>query len=1152
MVQFREYQWQPASPGTTKQYHDISTPQSPLTIRNRTFSRNAVPSGIVASRVLFLQKTGQGKSNIPSGQSHSASIKHRRSSSRTCFGRRLTNRFGQPAVFNTKPDETPVVDTSHTFAGLNIARKNHNEHHAFADSCLRISRSSTQIQQLAQAQDSVGGAGKGLWKSKSYNPVRHARNSLDIDVSEEVNPSGNHTNFVTQTTIFPLPANADEPDMFRQEIQSRAVNTMASDNSITTTSTIRRQSVRDLFEDYGIDRPAGLVSKHTSRGSENTLPLDESTGKCHLCAWINSDSYTSCWRCGHNICSKCENSVGRPTSSRLQKLSRSRKPNMSPGEIRVIEEEPIKQIRLEPTPLVLNVSLANAVPARAPSSFLSRFPAMCEPEMSPKLSRKAPLPGRPLRQQASRPLRERSLWEQPSRLSFLTGLQTSTEPNEVYEPQRLSGTTPLPGRPLREKSSIPLLDRTLREQSSRMSLLTGSQTTTKVKESPFLVADAQAPRQSFRVVPVGSSSTRPNTHNSHRIPYRQSTKCQNSCPFPDLPSPDDAFPDGGNDPTEERSPLYRATSHLPHEVRTVGSHPAEKQGQNVYYGTDTGYVADTSVVDEGFDLERLASSTKSKPRTRTQSKPNSSQSTNTTIVEDFPQTYPQAQFRSQERTKYYSVKPASSPVPRKHSNTSQPWSDLSTFQNSEIPEFVECHGYPRTGHTRHGVSPIEDGTVGECQHCLDDCPCVACQNTDHSVRCCTHADHQAISHIHNMLSKVKEIPTQGLVHLPASISTEFNHQPDSLPLSPRTSIAAGPLLTQNQNAQAPVRKLTSPKRRPLPRSQAPKSRKQGTSARKCHDTIVSHAIAYSTANIVDASLNVGKSKPALPSISTDVSTQNSVAASPTDNFRPTFKEHSIFSQPPRKRGTESVESTAVPNAPWISEIVNVNMREKLANFTFPSRKKTKVTGVYSREYISPDISEIISRPTSLQSKKSEAKNLMSQQLFDQEIPKEFTILGATSVEANTQQEVNKLKQTFEAAILPRRSSLASKESEKKLKLKLIDRKATPVDGQTGSELVPRILVNEHRTLSSFNSDETLAPGGRPRCTSREVDHSCTWRSRYDDGLASGQGSGGEGKDINISGITVVLHLEGREDLVIKAESWKGGRLSVDAGRVGRE
>lgn len=64
-------------------------------------------------------------------------------------------------------------------------------------------------------------------------------------------------------------------------------------------------------------------------------------------------------------------------------------------------------------------------------------------------------------------------------------------------------------------------------------------------------------------------------------------------------------------------------------------------------------------------------------------------------------------------------------------------------------EYVECHGYPRTGHDfiRQG-SPSEAGYLGACQHCLNDCQCSGCQNVDHSVRCCVHPSHDGHTMVH--------------------------------------------------------------------------------------------------------------------------------------------------------------------------------------------------------------------------------------------------------------------------------------------------------------------------------------------------------------------------------------------------------------------
>jgi hypothetical protein len=61
------------------------------------------------------------------------------------------------------------------------------------------------------------------------------------------------------------------------------------------------------------------------------------------------------------------------------------------------------------------------------------------------------------------------------------------------------------------------------------------------------------------------------------------------------------------------------------------------------------------------------------------------------------------------------------------------------------------------GHARHS-SPVSSGIVGECQHCQDDCQCLACQSTYHSVRCCFHEDHKAIIHHHRAPRKELTTP----------------------------------------------------------------------------------------------------------------------------------------------------------------------------------------------------------------------------------------------------------------------------------------------------------------------------------------------------------------------------------------------------------
>ncbi|KAB8295765.1 hypothetical protein EYC80_008590 [Monilinia laxa] len=64
-----------------------------------------------------------------------------------------------------------------------------------------------------------------------------------------------------------------------------------------------------------------------------------------------------------------------------------------------------------------------------------------------------------------------------------------------------------------------------------------------------------------------------------------------------------------------------------------------------------------------------------------------------------------------------------------HTQDPQPSDSLYPFRNETISEvaqseygsdYVECRGYPRTGHWDCDRSPVSSGVLGDCQHCLDD------------------------------------------------------------------------------------------------------------------------------------------------------------------------------------------------------------------------------------------------------------------------------------------------------------------------------------------------------------------------------------------------------------------------------------------------
>ena len=197
----------------------------------------------MASRVLLLQSRTQSTFDTSAMPTQILAHEHDlgRAGSLIGFGRRPTNRFGQPAIQNTTLalDQAAPHET-HTFISLATSRKHHNEDHAVAN------------------------AGFGSIPS-------------------------------TNTRL--------KPD--RDESDNNAL-------SFVTTSTIRRQSVRDLFADYGIDRPSGLVSKSASREEEMQPGKEDLDGRCHLCLWPHTINNTKCWRCGHARCWKCAKEVVQP------------------------------------------------------------------------------------------------------------------------------------------------------------------------------------------------------------------------------------------------------------------------------------------------------------------------------------------------------------------------------------------------------------------------------------------------------------------------------------------------------------------------------------------------------------------------------------------------------------------------------------------------------------------------------------------------------------------------------------------------------------------------------------------------------------------------------------------------------------------------
>ncbi|KAL2074535.1 hypothetical protein VTL71DRAFT_8313 [Oculimacula yallundae] len=1084
--------------GSISHQYDGASPGPSVTVRIRKRSRDAIPKGAVAARVKLLQSFN---ASLP-GQPISLASKGDREDSRFGFGRRLSNRFGNPAIQSAQPDEEPqVVDSRHSYLGLNIARSNHEEEHALADSNTRYSRSpgiNGQIDQgideraqydaaspwgalsrtksvLPDIHDSDtrysrspginGQIDQGTDERAQYDaaspwgallgtksiPPPHSGHSPDLDVLKEIDSSGNQTKHMSPTSIFPSTARKDNAGMFSCQIKPRRSKFVDSEASIMTTSTMRRQNVRDLFDDYGIQRPAGLASREVSRVMDEPIYSVEKRVFCHICSWSNSRTPIKCWRSGHRFCAQCKEYPSQmPTtqeeSSGHDKLSGQRKSVSNPKENRV-EHDPMKlhQARPGPTPM--------QYPLRKASSPPIKFPDFHDP------------------------------------------------PKPQKSPRKISAQIE-------------------RHEQSPVHLLTGLRTTTSVKESPFLMADLKF-RPSLRLSPPakrGETHHIAQNHRKHHSKHQRLARYTSTIPSESLSCD---------------SRVCRATHHshqLFHNTSTSAC-PRRKSRHRVPEGTENGYIADTSCVDDAPNSQSRCNSRLSSPAPGPAQPSGSgcSRLTCTTLGLDLSQSH------------VLKV-------------------DCST--KDEIPEYVECRGYPRTGHDRHG-SPISTGIIGECQHCLDDCQFEACQNTHHSVRCCVHTDHQTIVHHH---------------HTPR-----------------KTTIDCSEERVVPNNEKTPVQAHGSPAI--LPRSNAHDQKVSELSVNKKHQ---SELPAYA------------KQPPTPPPLPPMVRSPRYEDKRPNRDIRKvdTTRVEKIaeVTEPPSKDNTppshrtpqedSDLEASAEPtNGTWFT-ITSDHDHEHIhsrRNSCPSSRKYSLEIPIQRRDSISPRTqitppeSEKDTRKLSTSRKRrnqSSVQALKEQllshreelQKIQQDCTEQINLPAHSGVAELAQRIERKSNTNIEDAYTPSISSKGSggSKNKKNWKLKLVDfnperRKKGGEEHQLSDDEVvsekesykamPSVSTAEEASLNWGDSslDSSIVVSGREHSLSvdevvldeivmrlegereRESAHDCVWKKRFEELSRTRKDKEG---DLAILGVTVLVHLKGRADLVAKAESWAGGGMKV--------
>lgn len=275
-----------SSPIGLDYYYDSASDLSPLT-QPRSM-RHAVPVGTVASRISELQNLANNSSS-----KGLLSPNRNREANWSGFGRRKSTRFGQPASVSSKPDEQTQVNVNHSFAGLTTRRANHLQDHARVDARSKWDRTAGLHAQLQPS----GLGGRVQYEATSpwvFLPRSKLQKNIQDDyVHKETDiPETNKqtTQLSTSEPITPLPTSSTNyemeekspgliepfpqtPDEMRRRVISRAQRAdMSGWTSIETTSTVRRQSVRDLYHYYGIQRPSGLASVENSPYNSEMAP----------------------------------------------------------------------------------------------------------------------------------------------------------------------------------------------------------------------------------------------------------------------------------------------------------------------------------------------------------------------------------------------------------------------------------------------------------------------------------------------------------------------------------------------------------------------------------------------------------------------------------------------------------------------------------------------------------------------------------------------------------------------------------------------------------------------------------------------------------------------------------------------------------------
>lgn len=1107
------YPWRPAAARNI--YADSAASNSSLPI-DRPSNNLPIAVGTVASRILLLQKLAgnqkhkpppktpsrfpqtrstpkirRERSNTSSHRSRSPlqlrpPLNRRRENSRSSFGRRPTNIFGNPASRNSQPNEQPQTGTNHSFLGLQTPRSNHDEGHARAgykgtprvDACIGPLPSSLRgiVQETVSTSGWTPITEPSKTSSKSQDQKTAGR-KVDIhrgiqrleDNCISIQAPINHQSSHKQNWV-------SNPD--RQKEKSHHDEMSNSEISICTTSTLRRQSVRDLFDTYGIERPFGFASSEVVREEINK---PERHRVCHICMWVHDKNETICWKCGHRLCKACD---------RLLTFSNG-------GKDATVDHEPGTYTNQHE----ISKSMPYTTTPRPAKGQITKQPILRPLPKPIPISKKKVEPKQ--RRNAAEPIPPSYPKEGPSQDNSKSGPCLNSAPcgplhscPGIYEPEN----------PQRLPPKL--------EHASQANPLHA------VAESfcQYITNEQRSESQSPQIHDSRCESCHYTNHGSFT--------CRHSTSHSMTRSDDVVAMDGGYATKNiNNENMYRSHSY---PDSSKASQPSMK-----FHRLLNGSTHRPTQLSQESDTREI-------PRTIMRTDP----LLNSSMQRATQPTYNLNRIGHEEVTQpsafSYCVLNGESYQPVQPSYGSDNI-DNSKLQDKFYPflnesehgakrpkygsDYVECRGYPRTGHGHCDRSPVSSGVLGDCQHCLDDCECSACQSTVHSVRCCTNEVHKPMIHLHRSPAKVSlnEAYISGhhkLEKKPYILSRSQTYDRSIIPKYDTVSEWLG-----SPDEPSLLQRLDTPKSTPIEFIHAAKE-SPSIAIKKASDSLFTAQtpLSWASSPTIPKALALLK-KEAANKISTDASSKASV-------------------NPNRASSSDGTKDQSLAT---VRSSCRLPTNSSPGYFAFnPWRDKEAIN--FSRSYhYSKQMSKSPLQQVSRRSTDCEISDICGQSEWAGQRGKSSESLSRHGLKESEQEKVRKKVHQWE----DRRSE--SRRGRDTANVNANDM-VTPLSGgyfdaqmrwySSGSG--QDIGHGVQGIMGSIEEEE--GEGGK--IEDEEERHDCVWkrrvmdldeRSRVHGSVDEGVGIGGKGEVGGVKGVTVVVHMDSGENLVLRMN--KGGELS---------